>query len=126
MAILATYLVNERARAKFTCKMTEEDEETVILPDALSTLKLTLYDLQTRTVINSRQQQNVKNANNGEVDSEGVFTWKVQSADNALVNSNLLQERHRALLEWTWPDGYGNAEFDIVVKNMFYIPGPTE
>ncbi len=78
------------------------DFADVAIPDAdLDTLKLTLYDRLTGTIINSRDDQNVLNANDVSV-VNGLLTWQLQPADTAMHNSDREAEIRVALWEWTY------------------------
>ena len=54
---------------------------------SLTTLKLTLYDLATDAIINSRTAQDVKNTNGGSVDASGNLTMVLTPADNVILGS---------------------------------------
>lgn len=125
MSILASYELNERTVAQFSADLVREDG-TAISKDILATLKLTLYDVITKEIINGRNKQPILDANDVTVDTEGRLTWDLQSEDTEMVNSGLVKERHRALFEWTWPPGptarYGNAQVDFVIRNLGFVP----
>lgn len=75
---------------------------------ALLTITATLYDLESKTVINSREDQDVKDHNDATVSSEGVLTLRLSPADNVIVDADLLvgqNEVHVIRLTWTWNDG---------------------
>lgn len=98
-----------------------KDEANDVVPAAqLTTLTLTQYALQTGTIINSREGQNVLNANNVTVTSGGVLTWIMQPADNAIVNAALEYEFHIALFEWTYASGAkaGKHEVEFKIQNL--------
>ena len=100
---------------------TVEDEAGVAIPGtSLTTLVLTLYSLHTGTVINSRNAQNVLNANNVTVDANGLLTWTMQPADNQILDNALTSERHTALFEFTYSSGAksGKHEVVFVVDNL--------
>jgi hypothetical protein len=96
------------------------------LPAAsLSTLTLTLYVIKsdgTTAYVNSRNAQNVLNANNVTVSGVGLVTWSLQVADTSLIE-DLPFERHIALWEWTWPTARaGKHELMITVKALGEVP----
>lgn len=68
------------------------------------TLTLTLYDRATKAVINSRNAQDVKDANGGVLASDGTLTMKLGPLDN-IITGHLDQEDHIARFTWTWSDG---------------------
>ena len=69
----------------------------------LTTLTLSLYDVETGTILNSRNNQNVLNLANVTF-AAGALVWSVQPADHAVVGSREL-EKHRAVFEYTWSSG---------------------
>ena len=92
-----------------TIKGTLKDENGTAIPAAsLATLTLTLYSLSgAQPIINTRQEQNVLNANNVVVDSSGLLTWSMQEADTAIIaTTEVGSEKHRAVFAW----GYGSAK----------------
>lgn len=98
--------VRERSTATYT--VTLKDEAGVVIPRAsITEVTLTLYDVQSRAVLNSRDSQNVLDANNVTIHStSGLLTWLIQAADNAVVTTkeNAL-ERHRAVFRYKWAGG---------------------
>ena len=80
------------------------DEASLPIPDTtLDTLTLSLYDTLTQTYINSRQQQDVLNANGVTIDGSGNLTWLVEPEDHVLLGIRGF-ETHRAVFEYTWTD----------------------
>lgn len=115
--------VRERCTAKYTATI-QDESGTALASTDLTTLTLTLYDLASETILNSRNRQNVLNANNVIIDVAGVLTWTMQPADNVLVDTTAKQERHVALFEWTWDSGgkAGKYEVKIDVENLKKVP----
>ena len=102
------------------------DEKDAGLPAAsLTTLTLTLYSLHgPLAIINSRDGQNILNANNVTIDSSGNGAWQSQPLDNQILDATLPLERHRALIQWTWAGGakVGKHEIDFAVRNLNRVP----
>jgi hypothetical protein len=116
--------VLEQATGQFTATVVGNDGVTALPGATLSTLALTLYVIKTDGTIayvNTRNAQNVLNANNVTVSAAGLVTWTLQVADTTLVEV-LPFERHIALWEWTWPAGAGKYEVIFVVKNLTEVP----
>lgn len=115
------FTVNEKCTAKYTATIKDEDG-SAIPAASLTSLTLTLYDLSDpdRAIINSRDGQNVLNANNVTVDSSGVVTWTMQAADNTIQNDDRYAERHKALFVFTWDSGNksGIHEVEFDVRNV--------
>jgi hypothetical protein len=81
------------------------------------TLTFTLRDVRTGGVINSRTNQNVKNANNVTVAVDGAIAWSAQAEDCIIVNRTIENETHRLLVRCTYAGGVGSGEIDIVINN---------
>jgi len=112
--------VNERTTAKYTTDPLV-DEDGVVIPGTLvASATLTLYDQRTGAIINSRNQQNVNNANNVTIADTGILSWVLQPADNAIVNSKLAQEVHVAVFDLRWDAGSSRSlhEVKILVNNI--------
>ena len=111
------YTVRELTTPKYTATITDDDG--VALPAAsLTTLVLTLYVVKsdgTIGYVNSRNAQNVLNANNVTVSAAGAVVWSVQTADTTLIES-LPFERHIALFEWTWSAGAKAGKHEVVLN----------
>lgn len=107
-----------------TLRLTLVDEDDVPVPaSGLTALTLTYYDLDTLTILNDRQEQDILNANNVTMDSAGVITWALQQEDTAIVSPALGIEWHRALFTWCWSSGnQGRHEVDIGIENLTYVP----
>lgn len=74
----------------------------------LISLTATLFDLRSNDVINSRDGQNVLDANNGTVATDGTLTLRLGPLDNVIVNTGTPvggNETHCVVFVWTWNDG---------------------
>lgn len=115
--------VLEQTTPRYTAQIL--DDTGVALPAAsLSTLTLSLYTLDsTGTAVYIRNAQNVLNANNVTVDTNGNIVWSVQVADTTLANTALDFERHIALWTWTWSGGLKTGRHEVIlnVKNVTTI-----
>ena len=110
----------EKTSPKITATM--QDEEGTGIPAAsLTTLTLTLYNLDdsSNTIINSRSDQDVLNANNVTVNSSGNLVWSVQALDTIIVGDKGV-EKHRAVFEWTYSSGTKNGKhiIDMDIRNL--------
>lgn len=94
---------------------------------ALSSAQLTLFDMDTYSgkasspsegIINNRLNQDVLNASNVTIDSNGHVVWSVQADDNVIVTSRRQIERHRAMFQFVWASGSFFYEIAIEVKNL--------
>lgn len=72
------------------------------------TITLTLYDKETRSIINSRNAQDINNANNSTF-SSGVLTIELDASDNVISDTGRVPEggleTHVAKVTYTWSDG---------------------
>lgn len=119
---MAVKLINEPVDERTTIKIagTMKDETDTVIPAAdVTTCTLTLYLLSTSAIINSKDDTNILNANNGTWSSAGAFTLELLPADNQMVGTDA-REQHVALIEWTYASGTkaGKLEFVFWVRNM--------
>lgn len=116
------FKVNEGTSAQYTGQLVDETG-SAISGNSLNSLKLTLYDKSTGTILNSRNKQNVLNGNNVTVNSTGYLVWTLSAADNAIV-ANPAGELHCALFEWEWsiPTKSGKREVLIQVTALDKTP----
>ena len=80
MASIARYERGETA--VFTATLRDKDG-AAIAAASLTSLSLTLTDARSGVIVNSRNAQNVLNANNATVNSSGGLVWTIQIADVA-------------------------------------------
>lgn len=117
--------VNEGTTFLYTCTL--KDESGVVVPlSGISALTLTLYDVATDTIINSRDAQDVLNTNDVTVHAtSGLLSWTAQAADNAIVTAARVAgslEKHIALFEWTWSTTKkGKHELEIFVQQLAQV-----
>ena len=102
-------VVDEGEHADIVGEFLDMNGDT-ILKASLSSAQLTLYDRTTLAVINSRNLQNVLDANGGTVDSSGEITMRLNATDNAILDvAGELEagdiEEHIARFTWGWNDG---------------------
>lgn len=122
----STVDVLEGETPRYTATVT--DDTGAPLPAAsLSTLTMTLYVLKsdgTTSYIRGSGLggQNVLNANNVTVSTDGSVVWSLQVADTSLVEA-VPFEKHIALWEWTWPTARaGKHEVWFNVKALNEVP----
>lgn len=78
---------------------------------SLTTLKLTLVSRDNQNkIVNSRDDQNILNANNVTVDSSGVMIWSVQVTDTRGTGV------HRAIFEWTYSAGAKTGRYVLDLR----------
>jgi hypothetical protein len=96
--------VRERASAVYRCTLIDQDEDPIPV-SSLDALYLTVYDVATEAILNDRDRQDVLNANNVTVNSDGELEWEIQSEDNALVTAAKSLEQHMFVFEFEWDSG---------------------
>ena len=114
--------IKEKTTAQYTAVVTD-DLGNPLPAASLATLTLTLYVIKTdgtTGIVNSRNAQNVLNANNVTVNGNGAITWQLQVGDTTLVEV-LPFERHIALFTWTWTSGTGRHEVIFNVQNLVLV-----
>jgi len=103
------------------------DTDATALPLAsISTLTLTLYDVLTGDIINSRTLQNVLNTNQVTVHAtSGLLTWTALPADMAIVGTPQVGEleHHIALFKLLYSSTKKHKhEVAIFVKQLTKVP----
>lgn len=111
--------LTEATSGRYTA--TIRDETETVLPVSLITVAtLTLYaPTAPITIINSRNAQDVLNANGVTIDEAGLLTWTITPADTAISDATLDTERHIALFHFAWGGDKGAYhEVVLVVRNL--------
>lgn len=98
----------------------------------LTAATLTLYDVETTTIINARDAQDILGSGSGANDvtyqTNGYFRLDLQAAtpgsspeylgDNAIITERRQIERHRAQFRFEWSSGAFVHEIEIEVVNL--------
>lgn len=118
--------VAERTTTVLTGTLTTDDGVTPVPDDVLDYVNVTLFEDESKAVINARDHQSILNANGGAV-SGGAFSLRLDPDDHAIVATRSSDELHVALVEWAWTpvDGIqreGAAEIAFVVRNLSKRP----
>ncbi len=114
--------IMEKTTVKITATVEDENGDGLAAA-SLDTLTLTLYSLEDDTIINSRDAQDVLNANGVTLDVNGNLIWTVTPADTIIVDTRLKAERHRAVFEWTYDSAAKNGKhvIDMRIINLVKI-----
>ena len=129
------FILNEHTSRVIAWQFQDADA-TGVNNNALLSVTLTLYDLETDAIINSRNAQDVLGGshtgqNNVTIDTSGNAIWYMQPEDNDIIGTSIPEggyETHIALFVWTWDPGDGegvrenNMEVSLLVKNLHRIP----
>jgi len=94
----------------------------------LTTVTLTYYDVISGTIVNTRNAQNVLNANDVSVTTVGspavtTVEWQIQPADTAMVDPELALEYRVAQFRWTWDSGTRHDAYQVqfAIENMAFV-----
>lgn len=118
------FAINEKCTGQYTATIVDNDGVTPLPAATLATFTLTLYVIKqdgTTAIVNTRNVQNILNANNVTVTPGGLVTWAIQVGDTTLIEA-IPYERHIALFQWTWANGAGKHEMALIVRNLLLVP----
>ncbi len=118
--------IAERTTALITAVIKDELDQ-LIPGSALTALALTLYALDLdRTIINSRDEQDILGVNGGAVDGSGNLSLELAPEDNEIVDDSIEVEEHVLLFEFTYGGGtkFGKQELLLKVVNLEKVPAP--
>ena len=112
--------VNERTTARYTSGPLTDEDDVVVAGSILSTATLTLYDERTGNILNSRDAQNVNQANGVTISDLGVVSWLLVPADNAIVDQRVPSEVHVAVFDLRWDAGASRCvhEVKFLINNV--------
>jgi hypothetical protein len=132
--------VNEDSSFPLTAQLKDTDGTDLALTD-IDTITLTLFltrggaSFPAQTIINGRDAEDIKNANEVTISATGLLTWAVQPEDTAVINDEIEvcgvvqkmeREVHRALFEWTKTvvtgGEQGKKRVDLIVCNLLEVP----
>lgn len=122
MSDIEKFIVHEKEARFYDLTFTDQDGIQIPLASMSAlTLSLFLKDSDPIVYINSRNAQNVLNANNVTIDSAGKITWAIQSADLAMQDAGAEVEVHVAIFHLTTTGGTPvqvRKEMHLYVDNM--------
>lgn len=109
--MVTSFKVVQDTSARYRATIVDTDG-SAIPASSITTLTVKLTDINTGSVINSRNDQSLLNANDGTVDSNGLLSWYMRSADNPIVtsSSSASVESHLAMFTVTWLDIRGVSQ----------------
>ncbi len=114
---LTPYPIAELTNARLS--FTVVDETATPIPDtSLDSLKLTLFNERDAAIINSREDLDILNNNNGVVDANGDGYWTMDEEDNPILAASpkVIEEYHIALFEWTYSAGNRTGRQPVRLK----------
>lgn len=120
-------IVNEGNSFVYTATMKDEDGNAIPLT-SINSLTLTLFDAGSGDIINSRNAQDVLNANQVTVHAtSGLLTWNALPADNPIIDTRKAPgslEQHIALFRVSYSSNTKalNHFEEIKVRQLQKIP----
>ncbi len=139
-AAIVEFEILEDSAFPLTAQLKDTDDTDLALTD-IETIVLTLYltrggeSAPAGTIINGRDAEDIKNANEVTISASGALTWDVQPEDTAIINDEIEvcdnvmknnREVHRALIEWTKTVAAGGEQgkkrIDLIVCNLMEVP----
>lgn len=107
-----------------------KDENGVALTGLPFTgVRLSYYSTLTGTIINSRTNQNILNANNVTIDGAGLLKWKLQEADVVLTDGatvpSVVRCRAEIVIEWLDADSVPRQiahDLEIPIRRLVKRP----
>lgn len=118
MSVQSLTSIPEKSSRTITTTLTDRNGDA-IAPAQVSSLTLTLY-LANGTIINSRDAQDILNANGGSLTDAGVLEIDLGPNDNAIVGTNVRgKEIHYGLIQVVTTAGdQENKEFYYTVEDL--------
>lgn len=114
MAVLATF--TERTSGVLTGTLKDETG-TVVNGATVTSATVSLIDLTTGTVINSRNAQDAL-TNGLTISAQGAFAFPLTGADNTILGSRP-SETHRIIFRLNWPTNRSlTVYYDLDVLNV--------
>ena len=95
--------VGHNTTPKYTANLVDEDD-VAVGSASLTTLVITVLNVLTRDVINTRDRQNALNVNNVTVSAGGLLTWSIQALDLVVPSGESFCDL-QVIFEWTWSAG---------------------
>jgi len=112
-------LVNANEGESYIVRASLVPETGTFVKANLTTLNATLLDVDTNTVINNRENQNILDVNQGYVGDDGAFQLSLTPTDTTLLNQTKERETRLLILKWTWEDE--NSEIQTgILRARFY------
>jgi hypothetical protein len=95
----------------------------------LTSLTLTLYDVDSNQIVNNRLDQNIFNANDGTVTTTAsltpvtTVTFNLRPADTVILNEHRLVEYRVLSFRWTWDSGQevGRHAVQFGIENLLDV-----
>lgn len=120
-----SFQVQEESSYELTIPWLDQADAPLPLVE-VATLILTLYEVRSGTIINSRSAQDILNANGVTFHATtGIMVWTIQPSDTTFATTTR-KETHRALFELTLgTGGKKKVQVDLVVSNLQRVPTPA-
>lgn len=109
--------VNEKTTSQYSCSFVD-NTGAAIAHTSVSAIAATLRDVKSGRIINSRNSQNVLNANGGTMAVSGVFTLVLGTDDNVAVAGSGDIQKRRLTLKVTYTSGVLTKAFTYYVQAL--------
>jgi hypothetical protein len=104
----------EDSSAVYKATVVDENGDPII---GLSSIKASLFDRDTGTIINSRKSQSVLEVNGGHFDIDtSIFTLHLTPDDNYILNQSKEEEDHILRFDYTYNSGQSRAHHAILIR----------
>ena len=116
---MVLYSVLEGSSSKITMYIVDAADVPIAASD-LTTATMTLYDRDTLTVINNRQDVDILNTGPGTIDSAGKVVISLVAADNAIIGVNRTED-HVLTFSFLTGSSTARAEVPFTVTRIDYV-----
>jgi len=115
-------VINEGSVALYQSSLVDE-LGVAIGSGRVDALTLTLANKADGSIINSRSDQNVLNANNVTVSAGGALAYVLQTADTAMIDTDLPTETHVATFKMQYDTvSFSNWDVEFIIRNLEQVP----
>lgn len=127
--ILLTETLIEGTTGFYSFELVDENEAPID-EGFLTSLTVTLYDVDSEQILNGRLHQDVLNVNGGLLDTDPgppvvtTITLALLPDDTAIVNEARRVEYRVLIFEWTWDLGrrHGKHAVQFGIENLLFVP----
>jgi len=112
-------VINEGSTAAFFAVL--KDPLGNLLPlSVVDSIALTLFDVASGAIVNGRNSQDIKNANDVTVNESAVLHWQMQIEDTSILDGDAEYETHRGEFIVNYNSGSGRLVFDadFMIRNL--------
>jgi hypothetical protein len=117
--VVISKLIPEQTSRRFSIVFRNHAGQPFVPDEVLATL----YDIDTETIINSRNKQSIMNQNGGHFTGTD-FVIELHKEDTIIVNSKRGRESHLLIITTVWEGGarVEHTEIEHVIQNIGQVP----